>query len=106
MKSRQQYCPPPMSPGNLRLRFHVHIKVFLSLSLSLKSFSLFTVNTLTSGSHSSEDVLELFIVHGLGAVEPVQGIAQGSTQFMNKFKLSRVLFIWREEKKERLVTKL
>lgn len=103
MKSRQQYCLPPMSSGNLRLRFHVHIKVFLSLFLSL---DLFIVNTLTSGSHSSEDVLKLFIVHGLGAVEPVQGIAQGSTQFMNKFKLSCVLFIWREEKKERLVTKL
>lgn len=101
MKSRQQYCLPPMSSGNLRLRFHVHIKVFLSLSLDL-----FIVNTPTSGSHSSEDVLKLFIVHGLGAVEPVQGIAQGSTQFMNKFKLSCVLFIWREEKKERLVTKL
>lgn len=82
--------------GNLRLRFDVKIKVSLSLSL-------FIVNTLTSGSHSSEDVLKLFIVHGLGAVEPVQGIAQGSTQLMNKFKLSCVLFVRREEKEKGLL---
>lgn len=77
-----------------------NIKVFCSLSPHTHTQ---TQSTLTSGSHSSEDVLELFIVHGLGAVEPVQGIAQRSTQFMNKFKLSCVLFIRREEKKKDLL---